>query len=184
MTPCEVCSRPGNTRRVRVLSEDGRHHYERRSICKSCDIAVRKKPSASKRGRQRDRDVPAPSINEWIAALRRSWAITNDCFRCELSGFRLDLDSAHKPLSLSCDHDPPGSANFLVVAWLINDMKNDHERQEFYVNVVRLAEIVRDGKPNTRLADAYCDSFASLKHWRRTKAMPEALAASSPAGIA
>jgi hypothetical protein len=54
-----------------------------------------------------------------------------------------------------------------VVAWLINDMKNDHERTEFYTNLARLAEIVQAGSPDLDLADKYRDSFARLKHWRR-----------------
>ena len=168
MVPCEICNRPGRKRRIRVENSDERYRFESRTICGECDVALRKKPSPSKRGRQRDRDVPAPSTDEWIAALRRSWSIGNDCFRCELSGLRLDLKSAHGPLSLSCDHDPPGSASFLVVAWLINDMKNDHDRDEFHTNVMRLAEIIKGGTPDKDLADTYGESFANLKHWRRS----------------
>jgi hypothetical protein len=167
MIPCQICGRPGKNRRVRVDDLDGTCRHENRVICSECDIAVRKKPSPSKRGRKRDRHVPAPSTDTWIAALRRSWSISNDCFRCELSGLRLDLGSAYKPLSLSCDHDPPGSANFLVVAWLINDMKNDHGRDEFYANVMKLAAMVSGGGPNPVLADKFQDSFANLRHWRR-----------------
>ena len=167
MGTCAICDRLGTERPVRVDGSDGRHRYEKRNICDECRVAIRKKPSPSKRGRKRDRDVPAPTTDQWMAALRRSWFITGDCFRCELSGLKLDMTSAHSPLSLSCDHDPPGSANFLVVAWLINDMKNDHERGEFYLNVGRLAEMIQTGSPDHKLADRYRESFAGLRHWRR-----------------
>jgi hypothetical protein len=166
MIPCDICGAPGKARKVRVDLENG-YRFEQRTICQGCEPALQKKPSPTKRGRRRDRHVPAPSTDEWIAALRRSWAINKDCFRCELSGLKLDLESAHSPLSMSCDHDPLGSANFLIVAWLINDMKNDHGRNEFYENVKKLAAIVQSNSPNHQLADKYQDSFANLLHWRR-----------------
>jgi hypothetical protein len=165
---CAVCGREGQNRRVRVGNVDDRPKYESRVICSECEVALKKKPSPSKRGRKRDRAIPAPSTDEWIAALRRSWSIAGDCFRCELSGLKLDLISAHSPLALTCDHDPPGSGNFLVVAWLINDMKNDHDRSEFYRNISALAEVIGNGTPCIELADKYHASFANIKHWRRT----------------
>ena len=68
---------------------------------------------------------------------------------------------------MSCDHDPAGSDTYLVVSWLINDMKNDHDRDEFYRNVTKLAQIVADGRPNVELADRFRDDFASIRYWRR-----------------
>jgi hypothetical protein len=163
MSNCEICNEPCNRQR-RVRVDNG---FETHPICDRCYIAVKKKPSPSKRGRQRDRDVPAPDSLTWIEALRRSWSITNNCFRCELSGLKLDMDSAHRPLSMSCDHDPPGSNTFLVVAWLINDMKNDHDRSEFYRNVQNLSRIISTGQPDPTLADQHHNDFANVQHWRR-----------------
>jgi hypothetical protein len=68
---------------------------------------------------------------------------------------------------MSCDHDPPGSDNYLVVAWIINDMKNDHDRYEFYRNIGRLAEIIKSGSPDPIVADKYHDDFATIRWWRR-----------------
>lgn len=167
MTMCEICDCPCLTQRAVRIAKGDSYGFERHFICDRCHVAVRKKPSPSKRGRQGDRDVAAPDTLTWIAALRRSWSITNDCFRCELSGLKLDLDSAHRPLSMSCDHDPPGSDSYLVVAWLINDMKNDHDRDEFYRNVLNLSQIISDGQPDPQLADECHDDFALIRHWRR-----------------
>lgn len=167
MATCEICDNPCDTKRsIRVAKGDS-YVFERHHLCDQCHVAVKKKPSPTKRGRQRDRHVAAPDSLTWIAALRRSWAISHDCFRCEISGLKLDMESAHRPLSMSCDHDPPGSDTYLVVAWLINDMKNDHNRDEFYRNVTKLAKIVADGRPNVELADRFHNDFASIRHWRR-----------------
>lgn len=167
MTICVICTESCDTQRSVRVARDDSYGFEQRTVCDRCHKAVKKKPSPSKRGRQRDRSVAAPDTLTWIAALQRSWSITNDCFRCELSGLRLDLDSAHGPLSMSCDHDPPGSDTYLVVAWLINDMKNDHDRDEFYRNAQNLAKIVSKGRPDTVLADTMQDDFANIRHWRR-----------------
>lgn len=167
MLSCVICNDTCNALRSVRVARDQAYGFERHAICDRCHIAVKKKPSPSKRGRQRDRDVAAPDTLTWIEALRRSWSITKDCFRCELSGLKLDLDSAHGPLSMSCDHDPPGADTYLVVAWLVNDMKNDHDRDEFYRNIKNLAKIVGEGRPDPALADKYHDDFANIRHWRR-----------------
>lgn len=167
MLNCVVCNDPCDTQRAVRVARDDTYGFERHAICNRCHIAVKKRPSPSKRGRQRDRDVAAQDTLTWIEALRRSWSITNDCFRCELSGLKLDLDSAHRPLSMGCDHDPPGSDTYLVVAWLVNDMKNDHDREEFYRNIKNLAKIVGGGRPDPALADKHYDDFAKIRHWRR-----------------
>ena len=167
MAVCEICTSPWLKHRAIRIANGDSYGFERRFICDRCHVAVRKKPSPSKRGRKRDRDVAAPDTLTWIAALQRSWAITGDCFRCELSGLKLDLESAHRPLSMSCDHDPPGSDTYLIVAWLINDMKNDHDRDEFYRNILNLSRIIAAGQPDPKLADACHDDFALIQHWRR-----------------
>ena len=167
MSNCMICdTRCDKRRKVRVPQGES-YRFQSHVICDRCHIAVKKKPTPSRRGRQGDRHVNAPDTLTWIAALRRSWAITNDCFRCELSGLKLELEEAHRPLSMTCDHDPPGSDTYLVVAWLINDMKNDHDRDEFYRNVIHLAEIVAAGQPNAELADRFHEDFSSIQYWRR-----------------
>ena len=172
---CTICNAKGSDRNVRIyddFSEDiedskRKHHYDKRCICDRCYKLVKKKPSSSKRGRGRDRYVRGPDTLEWIEALRRSWRISDDCFRCELSALPLDIDDNHSPLSISCDHDPPGSMKFLVVAWVINDMKNDHDRVEFYRNIQNLSVIMESGNPNPVVADKFIGDFKELKYWKR-----------------
>lgn len=137
------------------------------AVCSNCKPLLGKKPRTHRRGRKRDRVVPGCTQGEWVTTLRRSWSITGDCFRCELSGLRLDTQNTHSPLALTCDHDPPGSPHVLIVAWVINDMKNDHDRQEFYRNVQCLAEMVKGSSPRPDLADKYEANFSNMKHWRR-----------------
>lgn len=166
---CIICGQPGAPRRIRLHPDEARGGScsEVSNLCDVCRKLVDKKPSPSLRGRKRDRHVPAPTTRMWIDALRRSWGMSGDCFRCELSGLRLDTIDPHSPLAVSCDHDPPGSNNYLVVAWLLNDMKNDHTRVEFYRNVRALAEIIAHGAPDIAAAERHHDSFSGISHWRR-----------------
>ena len=172
---CTICNTKGSERKVRVyddFSNDShdskrKHHYETRCICDRCYKLVKKKQSSSKRGRGKDRYVRGPDTLEWIEALKRSWRISGDSFRCELSALPLDTEDSHSPLSISCDHDPSGSMEFLVVAWVINDMKNDHDRDEFYKNIQNLAVITESGKPDPLLANGFICDFKELKHWKR-----------------
>lgn len=45
-------------------------------------------------------------------------------------------------------------------------MKNDHDRDEFYTNISRLAKIIRTGRPEPQITDKYQHGFGGLKHWR------------------
>lgn len=164
---CEICHQGARHRSIRINTGTGKYRFEKRPICTRCDAMLRNKPSPSRRGRKRNRHVPAPSTDDWIKALHRSWSITGDCFRCEISGLKLDTKNRHCPLAWTCDHDPPGSGRFLVVAWVINDMKNDHDQEEFIRNVRALVGILVSGKPDPALADAAYNGFSALKHWRR-----------------
>lgn len=164
---CDICLAPATNRRIRVSARGEKARYGPRPLCGRCDVIRQRKPTPSHRGRQKNRPVPAPTTEEWISALHRSWMITGDCFRCELSGLRLNLDDPHSPLSMSCDHDPPGSGAFLIVAWVINDMKNDHDRIEFVRNIKALADVLATGAPDPQKADAVTSLFSGLNHWRR-----------------
>ena len=164
---CVICNAQATERRVNGTPHGTRAKYRNILICDRCDSIRRRKPSPSLRGRQKNRLVPAPTSLEWIEALRRSWNITGNCFRCEISGLKLCPNNSHSPLSISCDHDPPGSGNYLVVAWVINDMKNDHDKTEFLRNVGFLAKILMNGSPDTKLADKYEINFSNLRYWKR-----------------
>jgi len=166
--PCAICGDPA-VRERRHASEPAPSlaGMAKLPVCRRCDDLLKRKPRTSMRGRARNRRVLAPTMADWITALRRSWRISRDCFRCEISGLRLDVQKRHRPLSLTCDHDPPGSGKCLVVAWLINDMKNDHTREEFERNVRSLAKILSGPAPNHRTADAYHSRFETIEHWRR-----------------
>lgn len=166
--PCAIC---GDTavRERRYASEPASSLARMATlfVCRRCDDLLKRKRRTSMRGKARNRRVPAPTMADWITALRRSWRISGDCFRCEISGLRLDVQKRYQPLSLTCDHDPPSSGKCLVVAWLINDMKNDHTREEFERNVRSLAEILSGPALNHRMADAYHSRFEKIEHWRR-----------------
>jgi hypothetical protein len=164
---CIICGAPGTPRRFLGTSDGAAKRYDICIACDRCKLLLERKPGPHYRGQKRDRFVPGCTRAEWIAALRRSWSISGDCFRCEISALPLDTSNAHGPLALTCDHDPPGSQHVYIVAWVINDMKNDHDLKEFYRNVACLAEIVSAGSPQSTLADKYVTNFSDLKHWRR-----------------
>ncbi|HBP23786.1 MAG TPA: hypothetical protein DEA08_39170 [Planctomycetes bacterium] len=72
---------------------------------------------------------------------------------------------------LVCDHDPPGSKTYLIVAQVINDMKSDHTRTEFWRNVKELASVLATGSPDHARADQarayFLAGSGGIKHWRR-----------------
>lgn len=159
---CYICSGTAQTRCIIGV----RRTRQDIPLCLQCKRLVKKRPRARRR-KTSHRTRSAPSTRGWIDALRRSWNLSGDCFRCEVSGLRLEMDDPYHPLSITCDHDPPGSASFFIVAWVINDMKSDHNRDEFRRNVSALASIFKTPLENYTQIDRERENFANISGWRR-----------------
>jgi hypothetical protein len=115
-------------------------------------------------GRPYDQDA-APTHLEWIAALRRSWSITKDCFRCEISGLPLEIEYAcdKRPFAISCVLALPGSVRFIVVARLTRDMRKYRLNGEYYMKLAALAVMGKAGPPDPVLADQLRVFFAGYE---------------------
>ena len=76
--------------------------------------------------------VDVPTVTEWRTALRAAWDRDGKCFRCAISGVRLDPTGRLPALYPTLDHASPGRrfGGWLVVAAAVNDMKSDLDLNE------------------------------------------------------
>ena len=140
-------------------------HDETVSICKTClPYATRK--FNPRRGKSR-REIPVPLQGEWIKTLKRSH--NGSDFRCEVSGLPLEMKDYKSPLYITLDHDYPAGkgankkVEYLAVAQVINDMKSDHSKIEFWRNIKALAEITKGGTPDHDIAKKHRKKFLHAK---------------------
>ena len=87
--------------------------------------------------RRNNRTVDVPSFDEWLSVLEKAWDSASQCFRCQISGAQLSLDSG-SPVYLTLEHADNGQ--YMVVAFVINDMKSDLTLLEFQNIVIELAK--------------------------------------------
>jgi hypothetical protein len=79
-----------------------------------------------------------PCFDAWLSVLEKAWDASTECFRCQISGVRLQLDDRTSPVYPSLEHADNGQ--YMVVAAVINDMKSDLTLSEFEKVVVELAK--------------------------------------------
>jgi hypothetical protein len=115
-----------------------------------------------RRGRKRDRVVDVPTRAQWHAVLRRAWDGSTGCFRCEISGVRLDVNVP--ALYPTLDHSAPGASTdgWLVVCAAVNDMKSDLSLDEAR-KAWRLLASVADG--NRAASEELERHLEVLKHF-------------------
>lgn len=156
--PCYICSTP------EIAGNRAGHE-----ICRRCLPQANRRHNKV-RGKS-NREVPVPTPQQWLDLLRHAWDARSQVFRCQLSGLPLNLEDNKGPLYPSLDHDRPGQPEWRVVAWVINDMKNDHTGAEFLRNIRHLARILENDQPNAERADK-CARFFSrapdgIQYWKR-----------------
>jgi hypothetical protein len=159
---CKICGRSGDFHTIYAPTSISQ--CQNLVICDECYKAVRLKPSPSQMGRSFDQDA-APTTLEWITALSRSWSITKDCFRCELTTVRLDLKSAtaERPFGICCIPGPSESVRFIVVAGIARAMRKHRRTPENYRNLAKLAQVVDVGWRDPVLADQLRDALAGYE---------------------
>ncbi len=131
-------------------------------FCATCAPLARRR-FGRRRGRNRDRVVDVPTRAQWHAALRRAWDGGAGCFRCEISGVRLDVNVP--ALYPTLDHSAPGAAadGWLVVSAAVNDMKSDLSLAEART-AWRLLATATDG--NRAAAAELERHLETLQHFR------------------
>lgn len=160
---CSVCQSRNGVRMRRFRSV---HTV----LCDRCHKLAGRKFN-TRRGRNRDRIVEAPSREDWIATLRTAWDHRGRCFRCMVSGVELLVDKPESARYPTLEHAAPGTGQhgWLVVAAVINDMKSDFAMDEFRAAVPLLARVLTK-VGNLAATNELQKLLDELKHFRRVKA--------------
>jgi len=83
--------------------------------------------------------------------LKAAYDPAADGFRCQYTGFLLDIGVRLNPWHLNFDHRRPGvEGDYVVTCRLINDMKTELSDEEFKKVVIELAKHFETGEPYNR----------------------------------
>jgi hypothetical protein len=98
-------------------------------------------------------------------ALVKAYNKDVDGFRCQYTGFLLDLGNNLSPWQLNFDHRIPGrQGDYIVSCRLVNDMKSELSEEEFKKVVIELARHFETGEPYDR-------DIIKFEFWDRLRAV-------------